>query len=491
LTHRSSSLGEGPDAAGEPGAQHVAALDLPTAVGAPSRGSLAATLQSEQDKLLTCVHCGFCLPACPTYTRLGDENDSPRGRLHLMRGVAEGRLDPASNAFQIHIDRCLGCRACETVCPSGVQYGALLELAREEVVRASGGRWRDRLLLALFSRPGATRVVMALARVLRATGLPALVAWMLPAWGWLAGPRLAAGMLAASAPWRGLRRADRAPAAGGGDGEATADGAALARARGGDSGRPVGEAGVTGLLRGCVQQGLFSHVNDATARVLSANGLQVHEVPEQVCCGALHAHAGDLEGARALARRNVDAFGTAGVNTVVVNAAGCGAVMKEYGHLLEHDRAYAERAATLAAAVRDLSEVLAERGPRPGAPVGLTVTADAPCHQLHAQGVAIAPGMVLDAIPGLRVVPLAGADECCGGAGLYGMTHPDLGGRIGADKVAAVTATGADAVVTGNPGCIMQIGAGLRMARTRTRALHPVELLDESYRRAGRYGTAP
>jgi len=406
-----------------------------------------------------------------------------------MRAVAEGRLDPASHAFRIHIDRCLGCRACETVCPSGVQYGALLELAREEVVKAGGSRWHDRLMLALFARPGATRVAMALARVLRATGLPALAARALPGWRWLAGPRLAAGMLAASAPWRGLRRAERAPVIGEG-GAATADGAALARARGGDSGHGVGQGGVTALLRGCVQQGLFGHVNEATARVLSANGLRVHEVPEQVCCGALHAHGGDLEGARALARRNVDAFGGAGVDTVVVNAAGCGAIMKEYGHLLEHDRAYAERAAALAAAVRDLSEVLAEHGPRPGAPVGLTVTADAPCHQLHAQGVAEAPGAVLDAIPGLRVVALAGADECCGGAGTYGMTHPELGGRIGADKVAAVTATGADAVVTGNPGCIMQIGAGLRMASARTRALHPVELLDESYRRAGRYGTA-
>jgi len=494
LTHRSSSLGEGPDAAGEPGAQHVPLLDLPAAVGAPSRGSLAATLRSEQDKLLTCVHCGFCLPACPTYTRLGDENDSPRGRLHLMRGVAEGRLDPASSAFQLHIDRCVGCRACETVCPSGVQYGALLELAREEAAKAGGGgHWHNRLLLAMFSRPTLFRIAMVLARVLRATGLPALAARLLPSWRWLRGVRLAAGWLAATAPWRGLRRA-RSDAvardgAAGASGSATAEGAALARARGGDAARGARDAKVAALLRGCIQQGLFAHVNAATARVLSVNGVQVHAVEEQGCCGALHAHGGDLEGARALARRNIDAFAGAGVDTIVVNAAGCGAIMKEYGHLLAHDPAYAERAAAVAASVRDLAELLADRGPRAGAALGLTVTADAPCHQLHGQGIAEAPGRLLDAIPGLRVVPLAGADECCGGAGIYGITHPDLGGRIGADKVAAVAATGADAVVTGNPGCIMQIGAGLRMEGARIRALHPVELLDESYRRAGRYGT--
>ena len=490
MTHRSTSLAEGPDAAGEPGAEHVPVLDLPTAGGAPPRGSAGATLASEQDKLLTCVHCGFCLPVCPTYTRLGDENDSPRGRLHLMRAVAEGRLDAAAPAFRLHIDRCLGCRACETVCPSGVQYGALLELARDEAARAGGVPWYVRAMLALFRRPSATRVAMALARALRGTRLPALTVQLLPSWRWLAGLRLASGMLAASAPWVGVRMADgsRRGAAGAGARAGSADGDAPARARGGDRARPVGGPGDrAALLLGCVQRGLFGHVNDATVRVLAVNGVRVLDVPGQVCCGALHAHGGDLEGARVLARLNVDAFAAAGVGLVIVNAAGCGAIMKKYGHLLEHDPAYAQRAAALAASVCDLSEVLAELGPRPGAPVGLTVTADAPCHLLHAQGVAEAPGVVLDAIPGLRLVPLGGADECCGGAGIYGLTRRELGGRIGADKVAAVLATRAHAVATGNPGCVMQIGAGLRMARARVGALHPVEVLDESYRRAGRY----
>jgi glycolate oxidase iron-sulfur subunit len=454
-----------------------------------SRG-LAATLEVEQDKLLTCVHCGFCLPACPTYTRLGDENDSPRGRLYLMRAVVEGRLDAASTAFQVHIDRCVGCRACETVCPAGVQYGTLLELAREEGVRAGGSRWYNRVLLAVFARPVLTGALMAIARLVRATGLPALAARRLPSWRWLAGLRLGAGMLAASAPWRGLRRAPERAQSSVGAGPVRAEGAALAAARSGEAAPPITERGRAALLLGCVQQGLFARVNDATARVLVANDLAVLTVSEQVCCGALHAHGGDLEGARALARRNVDAFEAAGPDVVVVNSAGCGAIMKEYGHLLEHDAEYAERAARLARSVRDLSEVLAERGPRRGAPVGLRVTADAPCHQLHAQGLAAAPAAVLDAVPGLAVIPLRAAGECCGGAGLYGITHPDLGGRIGADKVDAVLETGADVVVTGNPGCVMQIGAGLRMAGARVQALHPVELLDESYRRSGRYQSA-
>ena len=175
--------------------------------------SLAETLLAEEDKLLTCVHCGFCLPACPTYRRLGDENDSPRGRLSLMLAVVEGRLDAASPAFQLHIDRCVGCRACETVCPSGVQYGTLLELAREETVRSGGSSWHSRFRLAVFARPRVTRVAMMACRAMRATGIPALAAMVLPSWRWLRAPRLAAAMLAASSPWRGLKRASATPAA--------------------------------------------------------------------------------------------------------------------------------------------------------------------------------------------------------------------------------------------------------------------------------------
>jgi glycolate oxidase iron-sulfur subunit len=234
------------------------------------------------------------------------------------------------------------------------------------------------------------------------------------------------------------------------------------------------------MLTGCVQRGLFGRVNVATRRVLEANGYEVVEIRGQGCCGALHAHAGDVDGARSLARANLAAFSAADLDHVVVNAAGCGAAMREYGHLLG-----SEEAEDLSRRVRDVSEVLADAGPVPGAPLELSVALDSPCHLLHAQRVTDAPQKMLAAIPGLDVRMLPGAEECCGGAGIYGITHPDLGGRIGADKVDDVLGCEAAGVATGNPGCMMQIGAGLRMRGSDLPVWHPVELLDESYRRAG------
>lgn len=278
-------------------------------------------------------------------------------------------------------------------------------------------------------------------------------------------------MLAATGPWRGLR--EGAPAA-----AASAAGPAA----------PAPERrGRVGILVGCVQEGLFGRVNEATVRALEANGFQVVAVPGQDCCGALHAHGGDLEGARALARVNVARFEEAGVELVVVNAAGCGAAMKEYGHLLHHDPAYAGRAAALSKRVRDVNEILASVGPRRGAPVPCSVAYDHPCHLLHAQRIQQQPLTVLAAVPGVAVTVVENASECCGGAGIYGITHPDLGGRIGGDKVAAVRRAGCDVAATPNPGCMMQIGAGLRLEGAREGVVHPVELLDESYRRAGFY----
>jgi len=452
-------------------------------------GALGAALAAHDDRLSHCVHCGFCLPACPTYTRLGDEADSPRGRLHLMGAVIEGRLDPASDAFQRHMDRCLGCRACETVCPSGVEYGFLLERAREVAVAARRPAPAQRLLLGAIERPWVLRIWMFASRLLRRSGVPALAARLLPPDGALGTPALASAMLAASSPAAALR-ADGgtqlvAPPAPGASGSLAAPGLPSPRAK------PLR----VGVLRGCVQDGLFRRVNEATRRVLAANGFEVVEVEGQGCCGALHAHGGRLDRARAMARVNAGAFRAAAVDHVAMNAAGCGAAVREYPHLLdEGSPGDQELARWISGRSADITELLAGNGAsgpagplRIGAPVALRVAYDPPCHLLHAQRVAEPPLALLRSIPELEVVEVPNGDECCGGAGIYGITHPELGGRIGGDKARAVVSTGADLLATGNPGCAMQIGAALLLAGSSMRVVHPVELLDESYRRAGVY----
>jgi glycolate oxidase iron-sulfur subunit len=389
-----------------------------------------------------------------------------------MKAVVEGRLDPASDAFRTHIDRCLGCRACEPVCPSGVEYGTLLELARETSASHVPQGLLTRALLSVMASRFLRGTLFLGGRVLRATGLAALGARVVPGAGPLRNVRLALAMLASTSAWR--------PAGAGGVRAATP---AVAEA--------TPDRGTVGMLVGCVQEGLYGRVNDATVRTLEANGFRIVHVRGQDCCGALHAHGGDLERARRLARGNIDAFLAADVDAVVVNAAGCGAAMKDYGTLLEHDAEYRERAHQMADKVRDVTELLAAVGPRVGGRIEAALAYDHPCHLLHAQRVERAPLDVLAAIPGVEVRVVANAAECCGGAGIYGLTHPDLGGQIGADKVAAVRAAGADAACTPNPGCMMQIGAGLRLEGAEEGVVHPVELLDESYRRAGFYAGTP
>jgi glycolate oxidase iron-sulfur subunit len=409
--------------------------------------------------IMTCVHCGFCLQACPTYRVLGDENDSPRGRVLLMRAVVEGELGLDDPSFKTHIDRCLGCRGCETACPSGVPYGHLLEAARETMRRE--GRPLPlvaRLILWMFPRPALLRPALWGARLLRATRLPALLARLPGRLGF------AMGMLAASAPPVPSRPYTR---------------------------RGSGARGRVAVLEGCVMEGLFAATNRATERTLRANDYALVDAPGQRCCGALHAHAGDAETARALARRNIAAFERSAADFVAANAAGCGAMMKDYGNLLREDPEWADRAAALSAKVRDVSELLASAGPAPGAPLPLRITYDAPCHLLHAQRVARAPLDVLAAIPGLDVVPLTDADQCCGAAGIYNLLEPQTSGAVLTPKVAHVAETGAAYVATGNPGCLMQIGAGLAQARVGARVVHPVDLLDASYARRWRAPSAP
>src|SRR2546425_2966730 len=409
------------------------------------------------EALDACVHCGFCLQACPTFLATGDEADGPRGRIELMRALEAGELAVDDPAVRIHLDRCLGCRGCEPVCPSGVGYGRGSGAARGLLATQRDPAPLARAALWALTTAGASRIVYALARLLRATGIPARLA----GWGRF---RFAMGMLAATKPagGKGRYRAVR----GGMD-----IGASAARDR------PLPP--VTALLfRGCVMDGLFAHVHDATVRTLEVNGYAVREVPGQVCCGALHAHAGLREEARQVARVNVAAF-AAGDEPIVVNSAGCGAMLKEYAHLVD--------AGPFAARVRDVTELLAARGPRPGAPVDLQVAYDPPCHLLHAQRIADEPHRVLAAIPVLRVASLPDAAQCCGSAGLFTLLEPAMSRAVLAPKIESLRAASPHVVATGNPGCIMQLGAGLAAAGLPTRARHPVELLDESYRAAGYY----
>jgi len=427
--------------------------------------------------LAPCVHCGFCLPACPTYEATLDESDSPRGRIVLMRALQRGEAAADDAALAWHLDRCLGCRACESACPSGVSYGPAIEAARARIAAVRPNPPAVEAGLWILARPARQRLAWWASRVARATQLPAALSRGAGA----DAPPLAQmlAMLAATAPGaRAPRRGDARRYALGSRGPAPE-----ARAiPPGPAPAPAPDA-TAALFRGCVMDGLFGHVHDATIRTLAVNGIGTVEVTRQVCCGALAAHAGRDDLARALARENVRAFGAAAPGTVVVtNSAGCGAMLKAYGEWLAGDPLEAQ-AHAFAARVRDVSEVLAERGPVPAGPLPLRVAYDAPCHLHHAQRVTAEPLRLLAAIPGLEVVTLEGADRCCGSAGLYSLIEPDLAQAVLAPKLRAIAESGADVVATGNPGCLMQIGAGLLLAGMDVDVRHPVELLDRAYRR--------
>jgi glycolate oxidase iron-sulfur subunit len=403
-----------------------------------------------------CVHCGFCLPACPTYLATGDESDSPRGRILLMRALERAELAADDPAVRQHLDACLGCRGCEPVCPAGVGYGRGLEAARELLADANGLPPLARLALAVFRRPVRWRPAFTLARWLRATGLP----------GALAGKSrlgFAMGMLAAS---RAVRT------------EGRQDGRHLPTYR--PTTVPPGPT--VALFRGCVMDTLFRRVHAATRRTLTRNGYRVVEVPGQECCGALHEHAGDRKTARELVTRNAAAF-RGKADFIAVNSAGCGALLRDAAHL-DSGPASVE----MGSRVRDVSELLAAAGPAPGAPLPMEVAYDAPCHLEHAQGVRDAPLQLLGAIPDLVVRRLPGSDRCCGSAGIFSLLQPGMSRAVLEDKLQAIASADPRPalVVTGNPGCLMQIGAGLRAAGLPIGVVHPVELLDRSYAGAER-----
>lgn len=434
--------------------------------------ALTATLAREEEKLLACVHCGLCLEACPTYVLTGDENDSPRGRIYLMRAVEEGKLPADSSSFSLHIDRCLGCRACEPVCPAGVEYGHLLEASRAELFAQDVKRGLSYRLLQLALRyvwlhPARLKFAFAAARIFRDSGVSrALLKSRLAR---LVSHRFefALSVLESSSP---VPLDSRSP------------NLSLSDIRALDGSAPVS------LFAGCVGEGLFSRINESTVRVLKTNGFAVHVPPTQVCCGALHAHAGDLEGARTLARRNIEAFTDSDSTPIITSAGGCGAMLATYDHLLAGDELFYERARIFSARIRDVSQQLENLQVRQGAELPPEpITYDTSCHLLYGQHAGEAPVKLLRAIPDLKLVPLEGTERCCGAAGVYNLLEPNMSQGVLQEKLSHIRNTGAEILATGNPGCQMQIGAGARLAGLNLRVCHPVELLDESYRRAGFY----
>jgi glycolate dehydrogenase iron-sulfur subunit len=437
--------------------------------------SLPVLLQAEEQKLLACIHCGLCLEACPTYVITGDENDGPRGRLYLMRAVGEGRLASDSDSFERHIDRCLGCRACEQVCPAGVEYGQLLEAARGELFTSGPERGPSYALLRfvlkhVWLHSARLKLAFSMARVFRNAGLARML--LKSGIARLLSRRVEFGLAllesSAGKQFNGTQKQPEFTRA-----ENSVDGPAVHN---------------TLLFTGCVGAGLFSRVNEATARVLEVNGFAVDAPPQQVCCGALHAHAGDLDGARTLARKNLQAFSRADGAPIITNAGGCGAMLASYGHLLEHDETLADEARRFSARVRDVSQQLETVQPMTGADLPPeTVTYDASCHLLYGQHAGEAPLKIIGGVPGLKFTRLEGSERCCGGAGIYNLMEPEMSTSVLDEKLANIKNTGARILTTGNPGCQMQIGAGAMLAVMDLTVCHPVELLDESYRRAGFY----
>ncbi len=418
-----------------------------------------------KELLSDCVHCGFCLPACPTYVLWGEEMDSPRGRIYMMAKASQGEAT-LDLRFKKHMDNCLGCMACMTACPSGVQYNKLIEDTRPQVERHIPRTTSDslfrKLLFATFPHPSRLRVLAlpmlvyqrtGLQKLFRSSGLHKLL------------PKRFAAMeaLLPTVPnslFHSLPQTTSAVSS------------------------TTTPAIRVGMLAGCVQQVFFQHVNEATLRVLSAEGYEVVVPEQQSCCGALMSHCGLEEDAHEMARKMIAAFEAAKVDYIVINAAGCGSTMKEYGHFLRDDPAWAERAKAFSAKCRDVSEILLARpSQQPRHPLPLRIAYQDACHLRHAQGIHAEPRTLLRNIPELEVAEIAEANLCCGSAGVYNMLSPDAANELGDRKVSNLISTRAEALISANPGCLLQLQAGLRrrgLAEIPT--FHMVELIDASIR---------
>ena len=417
----------------------------------------------DPELLADCVHCGFCLPTCPTYLLWGEEMDSPRGRIYLMKLASDGEI-AMTDEFVTHMDRCLGCMACVTSCPSGVQYEKLIETTRQQVERLHKRTVADNafrsLLFALFPHPERLRVTLPLLWLYQRSGAKALLRSEL-ARKYI--PKRLLGMEAVLPPVSLDAITSRPPA--------------FTAAQGKRRGR-------VGMLAGCVQRVFFDPVNAATIRVLTAEGYDV-AIPDQGCCGALNFHAGREAGGLVRARAMIDSFESAQVDTIVVNAAGCGSTLKEYGYLLRDDPDYADRAKQFSAKVRDIAEFLAEiDSVAPRQPIPLRVAYHDACHLGHAQNIRRQPREVLRALPGLELLDIPEAEICCGSAGIYNLVEPGPAEELGERKARNILDTNPELIATANPGCLLQINASLARLGEAIPTVHPVELVDASIRGA-------
>ena len=416
----------------------------------------------EDDLLRACVHCGMCLSSCPTYRLTGQEMSSPRGRLWLMRAVADDRLDLLDPLFDEQMYQCLNCRACEAVCPSGVHYGPLVEASRAQLEQHRPRSAQERALRRvgldwLFADSRRLRLVVRMLRLAEKTGMTALAR--------KTSLLKLLGMEDLQALTPEISRQPIVP----GNERWSAD--------------PVGgERRRARLFNGCVMGTVFANTNRAAARVIARNGADIDVPVAQQCCGALHVHAGMMDEARVLARQNIDAFERSGGDPIVVTAAGCGAALKEYGFLLKDDAAYAERARRFSDRVRDFTEYLGERDlVPPSKPIPRTVTYQEPCHLVHAQRISRQPRDLMNAIPGLELVEMRESSLCCGSAGIYNIIREEMANELGDRKARHAMETPATEVITANPGCQMQVRASLRRNGSTVRVRHIAELLDESY----------